>query len=164
MLKDLIEEKYASEEEDFRQFVECYAGGRTDEGIKDYILNVYEAAMSHPYPEEWLKQCLAVYETDSLEELEKTEWMKLLWEAVISELEEDIGRIREAKEICISSGGPYLYEEALDSDLELLEFLINKGKEQDFDEISAFLSNLSFARLSGKKMEGVQEKKKEHEY
>ena len=71
--------------------------------------------------------------------------MKLLWEAVISELEEDIGRIREAKEICISSGGPYLYEEALDSDLELLEFLINKGKEQDFDEISAFLSNLSFA-------------------
>ncbi len=161
VLKDLIEERYASEEEDFRQFVECYAGGRTDEGIKDYILNVYEAAMSHPYPEEWLKQCLAVYETDSLEELEKTEWMKLLWEAVISELEEDIGRIREAKEICISSGGPYLYEEALDSDLELLEFLINKGKEQDFDEISAFLSNLSFARLSGKKMEGVQEKKKE---
>ena len=43
VLKDLIEERYASEEEDFRQFVECYAGGRTDEGIKDYILNVYEA-------------------------------------------------------------------------------------------------------------------------
>lgn len=161
VLKELLEERYASGEEDFHQFVECYATGKTDEGIKEYILDVYEAAMSHPYPEEWLQECLTVYETDSLEKLRETQWMQLLWETAISELEEALGLLREAKALCSTSGGPYLYEEALDSDLELLEMLMKKGKEKDFDGMSVLLNSPAFVRLPGKKMEGVQENKKE---
>ena len=161
VLKDLMEEQYALGGEAFHQFVECYAGGKTDEGIKDYILDVYEAAMSHPDPQKWLDQCLKVYETETVEELGETEWMKLLWTAAEDELREAQGLFEEAKALCSSLGGPYLYEEALDSDLEFLEILKKRTREKDFDGMSDLLADLSFAWLSGKKMEGVEETKKE---
>lgn len=161
VLKELLEEAYASGEESFHNFVECYAGGKTDEGVKEYILSVYEAAMSHPDPQQWLDQCLEIYKIESLQQLKESSWMQLLWEASEEEIVTAGGLLLEAKEICGDSDGPYLYEEALDSDLIFLEELKKKICRQEFDHISELLGNLSFARLSSKKMEGVQEQKKE---
>lgn len=161
VLKELIEESYARGEDSFHEFVECYASGKTDEGIKDFILDVYEAAMSHPEPERWLEKCLLSYKMDSIEELREADWMKLLWEAVEEELSEAEELCAQAKEICAESGGPYLYEDAVNSDLVFIEELKALSHKKDFDEISSRLSSLSFARLSGKKMEGVEERKKE---
>ena len=57
-------------------------------GIKEMILDVYEAAMSHPYPEEWLGKCLDIYQVKDKEALESSEWMELLWKTCLEELEE----------------------------------------------------------------------------
>lgn len=161
VLKELLEEEYVSGGEAFHNFVECYAGGKTDEGIKEYILNVYEAAMSHPDPRQWLDQCLEIYKMESMQQMKESSWMQLLWEAAEEEVVTAGDMLLEAKEICTESDGPYLYEEALDSDLIFLEELKKKIRKQEFDYISELLGNLSFTRLSSKKMEGVQEQKKE---
>lgn len=161
VLKTLIEEYYASKDSRFLEFVECYASGKTDEGIQDFILDVYEAAMSHPYPKEWLEKCLDIYKIESMESLCETEWMKLLWEAVKEELKEAESLAEEAKDICLEEDGPCLYEEALDSDLLFIGQLWKKAEEGDYDEMSRLLEKPSFARLSAKKMPDVQEAKKE---
>lgn len=57
---------------------------------------------------------------ESLEELRQTEWMKLLWSAVLDELKEAELLVQEARRICAEADGPYLYEEALNSDLLLI--------------------------------------------
>lgn len=160
VLKDLLEEQYAAKEKEFQRFVECYALGKTDEGIKEYILSVYEAAMSHPYPKEWLEKCVNAYQADSVEEIRKTNWMHLLWEAVAEEINEAKTLLMEAKALCLSEGGPYLYEEALESDLAFIRVLEEQIHSRNYGELSLCLKNLSFVRLPGKKMEGVEENKK----
>lgn len=172
VLKNLIEDWYGAKDEKFENFVECYASGKTDDSIKELIWNVYEAAMSHPYPEEWLRECLEIYhlpeslgceDTGSPEgyDLNETKWMQLLWEACREELSEAEEIAREAKALCLTQGGPYLYEEALDSDLLLIEKLKKLVREKDYNAVADSFSGLSFARLSTKKAEGVDNQRKE---
>lgn len=161
VLKDMIEDAYASKDEKFHALVECYAVGKTDEGIKDYILKVYESAMSHPEPERWLESCLEVYETDSVEKLRNAEWMELLWETVDQELCEAKRLLEEARSICEVPGGPYIYEEMLDGDLLFLVAVQKKAQERAYDEVAALLEKPVYMRLSAKKAEGVEPELKE---
>ena len=52
--------------------------------------------------------------------------------------------------------GPTAYAPALESDLELVELLLNKEWQQQYE----LLQNVAYARLSAKKQEGVSEEKK----
>lgn len=136
VLKDLLEDSYASGSTEFGEFVECYASGKTDEGIKEFIQQVYDAAMSHPYPKEWLKECLDTYNIDGIEELRNTKWIKLLWEAAEQELMEAENLTHEAIRICLEEGGPYLYEDALNSDLLLIGQLLKTVEQKDYNTLA----------------------------
>ena len=50
VLKKLLEDYYAQQQERYENFVECYAPGKSDEGIRELILRLYDVAMSNPYP------------------------------------------------------------------------------------------------------------------
>ena len=52
VMKELLEEYYGREDERFLQFVDTYASGRTDGGLEDYILKVWEFSQSNPWPGE----------------------------------------------------------------------------------------------------------------
>lgn len=161
VLKDLLEDSYASGSTEFGEFVECYASGKTDEGIKEFIQQVYDAAMSHPYPKEWLKECLDTYNIDGIEELRNTKWIKLLWGAAEQELMEAENLTHEAIRICLEEGGPYLYEDALNSDLLLIGQLLKTVEQKDYNTLAELLRKPVFARLSAKKAENVEHAKKE---
>lgn len=161
VLKNLMEDEYAAKDQRFESFVECYASGKTDDGIKELILDVYEAAMSHPYPEEWLQECLNEYAIEDEEQIRDAKWMKLLWEVCEEELQEAESIAMEAKALCRKEGGPYLYEEALDSDLLLIKKLKGFAGAKDYDSLALCLQKPSFARFSGKKAEGVDDNLKE---
>lgn len=74
VLKELFEDFYSRSDEDFLNFVECYAPGKTDEGLKELVLKLYDTAMSNPYPLEWLGDCIKAYEIEDGKDLEKQEW------------------------------------------------------------------------------------------
>lgn len=162
VLKGLIEDYYAEQEEKYHDFVECYAPGKSDEGIKELILDLYQTAMSNPYPLEWLEKCLDNYKMESLDEIKSAEWMKLLWDGVTQELQEAKDLAQEAREICLKPGGPYLYEETVAADLLMIEDALQGAADQDYNRVETLLSSPSFARLSTKKpKEAVDERKKE---
>ncbi len=160
VFKTLLEDAYAKDEEAFLGFVERYAPGKTDEGLKELVLELYDAAMSNPYPQEWLDACLSNYEVESVEELRKTPWFSMLWEETKEDIREAKALASKAKKICLEAGGPYLYEEALDSDLLLAEDLGQKVEEEDYEAVRTLLAAPGFARLSAKKAEDVDEWKK----
>ena len=151
VMKDLLEAYYARGEEKFKYFIECYASGKSDEGIKELIYSLYNAAMSNPYPDEWLEKCIDSYRNTDLEEIKTSEWMNLLWKNVLEDICQAENLVEEARELCNIPGGPYLYEEALESDLLLIRETKEKVEAGDFDGIRALLGNPSFARLSAKK-------------
>ena len=161
VVKALLEEHYAQKDEKFQKFVECFATGKSDENLGDLIQKLYEMAMSNPFPEEWLQKCLGDYRIESLEELRETEWMKMLWDAVGDELQEAELLIREARNVCAEADGPYLYEDALNSDLILVRDLQELAEKREYNGTVKVLVKPSFARLSTKKALDVEEQKKQ---
>ena len=161
VVKALLEEHYAQKDEKFQKFVECFATGKSDENLGDLIQKLYEMAMSNPFPEEWLQKCLGDYRIESLEELRETEWMKMLWDAVGDELQEAELLIREARNVCAEADGPYLYEDALNSDLILVRDLQELAEKRDYNGTVKVLVKPAFARLSTKKALDVEEQKKQ---
>ncbi len=72
VMEELIEERYASEEEKYHHFVECYAQGKSDRELGSLILQIYEFSMSYPWPEKWLMGCREAYAVQD----EKRTWCR----------------------------------------------------------------------------------------
>ena len=151
VMKELLEAYYAKDQEKYKYFIECYAAGKSDEGIRDLIYSLYHAAMSNPYPDEWLEKCIDSYKNTDIESIKASEWMKLLWKNVLADLEQAKGLAEEARKLCFSPGGPYLYDDAISSDLLLIRDAQEKALAGDFDGTRAVLGSPAFARLSTKK-------------
>ena len=157
--EELLEEKYQESDTDCLQFVECFANGKNDENLIEMIWQVYEFSRSHPWPEEWLKECKKNYDIDTLEDLISSEWMKMICEQVDQTLN-DLEMIRtEALKVANSPYGPWMYADALEQDGEILKQL---SKGNDYAEYARrFLNIRKFAVLSRKKDEEVSDEKRE---
>ena len=160
VLEELLEEAYEQRDEAFLELVECYSPGKTDEGLKELIQKVYEASVSHPFPEKWFQQCLEAYRVDSKEELRKARWITLLWEETGERLEEAERLADQARAVCESPEGPWQYEAALDSDLLLIGQIKQAAEQKDYDKTAELLKKPSFVRLSAKKIPEQDEDKK----
>ena len=156
VLKELFEDHYAERKADFTAFVECYAPGKTDEGLKEHVLELYNAAMSNPWPEKWLDSCVENYHLDPEKGLEGTRWFRYLWEAADCALKEAEELTETAMKTCQLQDGPELYLEALEKDMMLIRQLKQLSVKRDYDEMAQNLRDLKFARLSSKKMEGYR--------
>ena len=151
VMKELLEAYYAKDQEKYKYFIECYATGKSDEGIRDLIYSLYHAAMSNPYPDEWLEECIDSYKNTDIESIKTSEWMKLLWKNILADLDQAKALAEEARKLCFSPGGPYLYDDAISSDLLLIQDAQEKALAGDFDGTRAILGSPAFARLSTKK-------------
>ena len=157
VLGELLENYYEEGGEDFLDFIESFSAGKSDDEIEELVLKLYHFSMSYPWPDEWLEEKKSTFNLSSVEDMKKSDWMKALLHNINSMVKDMLERCREALNICNESDGPRAYTTALQSDMELLEALI---KLEDYEECGAALSDFKFARLSGKKEEGVSDEKK----
>ena len=157
--QELLEEAYSSQDGEFAHCVECYATGKNDRELEDLILKLHEFSMSYPWPLKWYGECEKAYEIQSLEELDKAEWMKLLVKNVNSLLEDAREQTEEALRLCLQEDGPYMYEEALLSDKKMIEGLLECRSYLEY--ASAFKNAGKFARLSAKRDVNVSDEAKE---
>ena len=158
VVQELLESYFEEATPEFQEFVECLATGKNDQILEDSILRLYEFAMSYPYPEKWLEECLSVYSARTMEEFENAGWLQG-WLNSTRELIGDLEELLEkALSICKENGGPNLYEPAILSDLENLEKC--KGAKGYREFYQAFQSMDKWARLSTKKDETIDENKK----
>lgn len=161
VVQELLEEHYGAEDPEerarFTEFVEVYATGKSDVAIENLILQLYEFAVSYPYPKRWLAECMEPYRAQTEEDLERSPWMQFLMNYVnrtFADLEQEIRRMLD---ICHLPGGPYMYEDAVQADLlQVQELLSCRG----YENIRERLTDLSFARLSTKKDPNVEEEGK----
>lgn len=154
----VLNDAYDRKEPEFLQFVECFSTGKTDEGIEDMIKHLYAFSVSYPYPEEWLLSCKEAYSISSVEELEQAGWMQMIKEDIRKSLQEAMNLADAALETARGEGGPYYYENALESDRTFVQKLL---QTDSFEEWQRLFSGLSFARLGAKKDSQVSEEAKE---
>ncbi|MDO4648258.1 MAG: helicase-exonuclease AddAB subunit AddA, partial [Eubacteriales bacterium] len=160
VLDQVLNEAYGEETEAFRHCVEFFCTGKNDDNLNELILKLYDTAQSDPNPEKWLRGCLKGYLPGETDE-NAFGWMEDLWQLAKEKLFSAKGALLEAREICLRDGGPYLYEDAIESDLLELEVLEQKALARDYEGMYTCLQNVNFARLSSKKMEAEERLKKQ---
>lgn len=162
VLQQLIEERYATAkntgEQDFLEFTDIFAPGRTDRGIEDLVLHLYDVAVSYPWPESQLRDWEKLYQCESLEDLEGSQWMQCLTEQVIRAVKEYRVLAQRALILCQEADGPEMYLEMIQSDLNQLEKI---GQASGYGELYREISAWNPARLSAKRGSGVSAEKKE---
>lgn len=161
VMQELLEEAYEKRDPGFLRLVESYAPGKNDDSLKELVLKVYEASMSHPFPGEWLQECLQMYQVDNLEELYQTEWFRIFWQEVEENLREAKHLQEQAFDACIELHGPLAYAEALKNDREQIHILKEAAKERDYRKLQELGRQLEFKALSRKRDTEVDPAKKE---
>lgn len=157
VIAELLENCYEDGGEDFLNFVESFSSGKSDTPIEELILKLYGFSMSYPWPEDWLQENKKTFSITKPEEILASDWMAKLLDNIKALLSDMQQRCKSAIRICEESDGPLAYLPALLSDADMLNGL---AALSDYEEYSKVLSELTFARLSGKKEEGVNEDKK----
>ncbi len=158
VIAELLEEEYENGEEEFLRFVESYSNSKNDSSIEELILQLYRFSMSYPWPKEWLSGLGDVFELPSVEQMQEAPFMNVLLEYVRTIIENILEILQDAIDIAESSDGPYTYLDALYKDKEQLSRL--KGLVT-YEDYYIALKGIEFARLSSKKCEGVDDKKKD---
>ena len=155
---ELLEDYYKEGSEEFLDFVESYSTGKTDVGLTELIEKMYEFSMSCPDPKEWLRLSLKQYNAGTMEEWNQTEVAKFLLDYLSRITDDCRKRLEHAILICREDDGPFMYEEALLSDLGQIELFQKAKCYTDFGKV---LKEIAFCRLSAKKSDSVSIEKRE---
>lgn len=148
VLKMLLEKNYENQTEAFTDFVESYASGRNDAAVNDMILQLYEFSKSYPWPKEWLLSLTEGYAVSNEEELNQADWIKPLTENIKAVIKDVIALTEEALALTQAADGPYMYEKAINSDLEKYQAM---AELDTFLEYGRALQNLTYERMAGSK-------------
>lgn len=157
VIDTLLNDYYEEGSEGFANFIESYALGKSDYGIPELILRLYEFSQSYPWPSKWLEQCRDTYGLTAMEEIQKTVWMQYLVRDVELQTQELLEQSDYGLSLCLEPDGPYMYEKMFLSDRAVL-MLLKEAK--DYESICQVLKYLSFDRMSSKKDTSVDPDKR----
>lgn len=158
VMEELLERWYEEGRVDFHSFIESYSYSKSDAPVEELVLGLYNFAMSDPWPRVWLSEKMKMFNISSLKDMYASDWMKELLSYIHVILSDLQPKINEALVICSEPDGPGAYIPALVSDRDMLEGL---QKANTYEEYAKAFAELSYARLSGKKEEGVLAEKKD---
>lgn len=146
VMHELIEDYYQNGGAAYERFVETYVPGKSDAGIEDYIMQVYNFSQSHPYPELWFAQCRKELDGDEVSDSdEQFPWMKFLMDDVKRQIQELKVQMEEALEICRETEGLQVYEPMFSGDVSNLTWILGADR---FETLYECLSQISWARLA----------------
>ena len=78
VMDGLLEDYYRDGGKRYEEFVDAYATGKADDGIAEYVMQVYNFSQSNPWPDAWYEKCREELLLTEQGELEQTEWMQFL--------------------------------------------------------------------------------------
>ncbi|MCD7766782.1 MAG: UvrD-helicase domain-containing protein, partial [Lachnospiraceae bacterium] len=165
-----------------------FSTGKGDADVEEMILQIYHFALGQPFPEEWLKECRAAYQFPDSQEttwametpppcgrrqddppmqnrcamggsMETPPWFSFMESDTSVRLNDVKEQLELALHIVREPDGPYPYEKALLSDLELVDTLCSGKTFAEY--LNAFRNMGAWARLGSKKDERISEEKKQ---
>ncbi|MGL4773477.1 MAG: helicase-exonuclease AddAB subunit AddA, partial [Clostridium sp.] len=158
IIDELFEEEYEKEDEEFLKLVEAYSTSRDDQKLKELVLEIFRFCMSGPWPEEWLKKSAEEFNVKSIEELNKTTWVKILEDDAKLEVDGCVNMIQKARDIVNETDGLEPYLENLESDINELRNLYN-NIGNGLSSIYVGFSSVNFGRLKTIKKDKITDEK-----
>ncbi len=145
VLSGLIAERYEQEDPLFLHTVELFSAARSDQQLLKTVLRLYDFTRSHPFPESWLQEKLALYREDI--PISQTAWGEEILSYTKGALRfacgEMVGAVAAMKEDAQLSAA---WLAAYESDLLQLQQLLQQAQAGDWDGIHRSLFAFTFIK------------------
>lgn len=156
VLEAVLNHNYEEKSEAFLQFVECFATGKKDDILKDYIRRLYEFSMSYPWPGEWLQSIADNYIFEDFASLEKKPWMRAMLTYLHRMTANLLQMAEQNLQLSMESDGPTHMQELADRDCMKMRHL---AEAEEYQSLAVRIGELQFDRLPAKRnYEGSPEK------
>ena len=156
ILEELFEEYYEEDNEEFKDLIEAYSGSKDDLKLKEMILSLYRFSMSGPWPEQWLVEKAEDFNISTIDDLDKSPWIKVLKDSLRVELEGFLNMYKKAINIINDTDGLEPYLEAFNSDYDYLERAYASLNE-NLNSIYIALNSITFIKLKTVKKNQVSD-------
>ena len=156
IIEELFEEYYEEDNEEFKELIEAYSGSKDDEKLKEMILSLYRFSMSGPWPEQWLIEKAEDFNIDTIEDLDKSPWVKVLKDSLRVELVGFLNMYKKAINIINDTDGLAPYLDAFNSDYDYLERAY-VSLDENLNSIYTALNSITFIKLKTVKKNQVSD-------
>lgn len=145
VVDEVLEEAYSEANDNFIDLVESYTSNRSDRKIVDIIDQLYNFMRSKGDPFKWLDEKINYYSINA-ENFEEHIWIKTFKDLLKDDLLISRKYLEEAIRKTELVGGPLEYKEAVVSDLNMVNLLI-ESIEKGMTSFINGISNISYERL-----------------
>ncbi|MCR5185578.1 MAG: helicase-exonuclease AddAB subunit AddA [Clostridia bacterium] len=150
-LEDLFEKLYEEENSDFERLVNMYTDYKSDDSLKELVLDVYKYIQSMPFPNEWLLENIAKYEPSN----DNVDFAQSIWgQVIIKNLKEEVlAGIKALKSIRNKLEMVYELEKCkiiIEEDIKTLKGL-HDVMDKPWDDIVKYVRLMDFSRWSAPK-------------
>ncbi|MGI5875371.1 MAG: helicase-exonuclease AddAB subunit AddA [Dethiobacteria bacterium] len=158
VLEELLEEYYEKESpgSPFYELVDAFSSDRGDQALLQLVLRLYDFSRSHPFPSDWLRKVVSLFNINSEAELEGSGWVKILLQHYRLELASILSRLQKAAEIAQKPGGPAPYLKNLEEEISFM--LEASAALHSYTKLFEVLQSSPFGtlkRCSGKVYDGI---------
>ncbi|MBT2756450.1 helicase-exonuclease AddAB subunit AddA [Mesobacillus foraminis] len=130
VIDDIFEEEYGKPENlEFFRLVDTFTNDRSDEALKDIILELYDFARSNPAPEDYLDLIVSMYDVDLSGSIEDMPFAKSLLFDLELQLEGARKLLEQGLELTKLPAGPAPRAENFLQDLHVVDTLLAAQKE-----------------------------------
>ena len=152
-IEEIFETKYEEQNKDFEKLINTYTSYRDDTPLKELVLKIYTYIQSSPFPEEWLKEKIEMFNLkDNLDEdFSNTKWGSILLQELKEEIIDDIVTLEKVNETLTFDPELEKFEQVLRTDLDMLENL--KNHLNNWDDAYKINQNFKFVDWPRKKVD-----------
>ena len=143
VMDEVLESFFEEDSPAFDRFSASFSVGRTDSGLRDRILRIWEFSESMPWPAEWLDKCVreareyASGETDLMD----APWADWYAQEIRLQAKSFLQAAARAEELCSLPEGPSWYLSAVRSDKDKLDRLALAGDLRSVRELTNVFGN-----------------------
>lgn len=146
VLENLLKEAYEHNEYGIFDLSDFFSDDKSDAGLQDKVLSLYEFAMSQSNPDGWMRHAVEPYKAAQEQDLRDTLWGRAMWDDQQAEIDRIADRIEQMEPLLESPVGPKKWDKVYQEQLAALAQL--KGAQAWSDMVDVCRNLDTFTKAS----------------
>ena len=146
VLENLLKEAYEHNTYGIFDLSDFFSDDKSDAGLQDKVLSLYEFAMSQSNPDGWMRYAVEPYKAAQEQDLRDTLWGRAMWDDQQAEIDRIADRIEQMEPLLESPVGPKKWDKVYQEQLAALAQL--KGAQIWSDMVDVCRNLDTFTKAS----------------
>lgn len=155
VLENLLKEAYEHNTYGIFDLSDFFSDDKSDAGLQDKVLSLYEFAMSQSNPDGWMRHAVEPYKAAQEQDLRDTLWGRAMWDDQQAEIDRIVDRIEQMEPLLESPVGPKKWDKVYQEQLAALAQLKGAQTWSDMVDVCRILDTFTKASFTslGKALE-----------